>query len=110
MKAQRLKSFNEFLKRIEIIPQALLIISEDNSTLCGTVVEKLRALNFDLPFYELNLSETPELRDELSKLYRFETVPTLIYFRGKKMINKMVGMSEDNDLSQFLTNAIHSAH
>ena len=108
MKAQRLKSMKDFLKRIEIIPQALLIISEDNYKLCDAAILELRALNFDLPFYELNLSESPELRVELSKQYGFEIVPTLIYFRRNKMISKLVGMSNEHDFSHFLTSAIHS--
>lgn len=108
MKAQKLKSFSDFLKRAEIIPHALLIITEDNSTECDEAVRELRGLNFDLPFYELNLSDTPGLREELTQLYGIDTIPTFIYFRGKKMVSKINGFDKSNNFSRFLTTAIHT--
>lgn len=108
MKTQKLKSFGDFLKRAEIIPHALLVITEDHSEVSDKAVGELRALNFDLPFYELNLSDTPGLRGELSKLYGIDTVPTFIYFRGKKMVSKIIGLDLNHNLTNFLTSAIHS--
>lgn len=106
MKAQRLKTFSDFLRRAEIIPHALLVITEDDSDACDRAILELRALNYDIPFYELNISENPNLKEELNKYYDIEGLPTFIYFRGKKMMNKIVGFDKSNNITQFLTNAV----
>ena len=108
MKTQKLKSFGDFLKRAEIIPHALLVITEDNSGVSDKAVKELRSLNLDLPFYELNVSDTPGLKGELAKLYGIDTVPTFIYFRGKKMVSKIIDLDINQNLTRFLTSAIHS--
>jgi hypothetical protein len=106
MKAQRLKTFSDFLKRAEIIRHALLVITEDDSDACDRAIQELRSLNYDIPFYELNLSDNPNLKTELSKYYAIDELPTFIYFRGKKMTGKIVGFDKLNNFTQFLTNAV----
>ncbi len=106
MKAQKLKTFNDFLKRAEIIPHALLVITKDDSNDCINAIMELRALNYDIPFYELNLSENPSLIEELSQFYEIDGIPTFIYFRGKKMISKVVGFDRSNNFSHILTEAV----
>ena len=107
MKAQRLKTFSDFLKRAEIIPHALLVITEDDSDSCDRAIMELRSLNFEIPFYELNLTENPDLKEELSRFYEIDHLPTFIYFRGKKMISKIIGFDRSNNFTSFLTNAVH---
>lgn len=107
MKAQRLKTFGDFLKRVEIIPQALLVITKDDCSDCERAIKELRALRYDIPFYELNITENPNLAHELEAHYSVESLPTFIYFRGKKMISQITGFDKTNNFSQFLTNAVH---
>ncbi len=107
MKAQRLKTFGDFLKRAEIIEHALLILIEDDSEACDLAVLELRALNYDMPFYELNLSESPNLKEEISSYCDIDVLPTFLYFRGKKMVSKTKGYDHSNNFSQFLSNAVH---
>lgn len=107
MKAQRLKTFSDFLKRAEIIPQALLVITEDNCEDCDRAIIELRSLNYEIPFYELNLSDNPDLIKELEKHYDIDSLPTFIYFRGKKMISQITGFDKSNNFSQFLSSAVH---
>ena len=106
MRAQKLKTFSDFLKRAEIIPHALLVITEDNSDDCYRAIMELRSLNYDIPFYELNLSENPNLKDELSSYYNIEGLPAFIYFRGKKMVRQVMGFDLSNNFSHFLIDAI----
>ena len=106
MKAQRLKTFSDFLKRIEIIPHTLLVITEDDSNDCDYAIMELRALNYDIPFYELNLSDNPNLKEELARFYDIDGLPTFICFRGKKMISKVVGFDRSNNFTHFLSEAI----
>lgn len=106
MKAQKLKTLSDFLKRAEIIPQSLLVITEDDSDDCFQAILELRALNYEIPFYELNLSENPNLKIELHD-YNIEILPTFIYFRGKKMMKKITGFNPSNNFTQFLTSAVH---
>jgi hypothetical protein len=106
MKAQRLKTFSDFLRRAEIIPHALLVITEDDSDACDNAIYELRSLNYDIPFYELNLTENPNLKDELNRYYDVDSLPTFIYFRGKKMIGQIVGFDKSNNFTQFLTSAV----
>jgi hypothetical protein len=106
MKAQKLKTFGDFLRRAEIIPHALLVITEDASDDCDRAIMELRALNYDIPFYELNLSDNPNLKEELARYYDIDGLPTFIYFRGKKMISKIVGFDRSNNFTHFLSEAI----
>ena len=106
MKAQRLKTFSDFLRRAEIIPHALLVITEDYSDDCDRAILELRSLNYDIPFYELNLSDNPNLKEELNRYYDIDGLPTFIYFRGKKMVSQIVGFDKSNNFSQFLTSAV----
>lgn len=106
MKAQKLRTFGDFLKRAEIIPQSLLVITNDSDD-CSSAVKELRALNYDMPFYELNLSENPNLISELSELYDIDDLPMFIYFRGKKMVSKIIGHKKNQDYSGFLTSAVN---
>lgn len=108
MKAQKLKTFSDFLKRTVIIPHALLIITEDDSVDCTQALLEIRSLNYDIPFYELNLSENPNLIKELSQFYSIDGIPTFIYFRGKKMISKVVGFDKTNNFTHFLSDAIQA--
>lgn len=107
MKAQRLKSFGDFLKRAEIIPQSLLVITEDNSEDCDRAILELRSLNYDIPFYELNLSDNPDLIKEIEQHYDIDSLPTFIYFRGKKIMGQITGFDKSNNFSKFLTTAVH---
>nr|BDT27883.1 thioredoxin family protein [Bacteriovorax sp. HI3] len=107
MRAQKLKTFSDFLKRAEIIEHALLIITEDESLECERAILELRSLNYDLPFYELNLSDNPNLKEEISAFYDIESLPTFIYFRGKKMVSKIKGYDQSNNFSRFLSTAVH---
>ena len=106
MKAQKLKTFSDFLRRAEIIPHVLLVITEDESEDCYRAIMELRALNYDIPFYELNISDNPTLREELTRFYDIDGLPTFIYFRGKKMISKIVGFDRSNNFTHFLSEAI----
>ena len=106
MKAQKLKSFSEFLRRAEIIPHALLVITEDESYDCDRAIIELRSLNYDIPFYELNLSENPQLKEELVGFYDLDGLPTFLYFRGKEMVSKIVGFDRPNVFNHFLTEAV----
>ena len=108
MKAQKLKTFSDFLRRAEIIPHALLVITENDSDDCYRAIMELRSLNYDIPFYELNLSENPNLKDELSMFYDVEGLPTFIYFRGKKMVTQVMGFDLSNNFSHFLTDAFQA--
>jgi thioredoxin-related protein len=107
MLAQRLKTLNDFLKRAEIIPQALLVITENDSTECVEALIELRALDYEIPFYDLSLSENPNLKNELEKYYKLDHLPTFMYFRGKRMIGQITGFSKSNNFSLFLTTLVH---
>lgn len=107
MKAQRLKTFSDFLKRAEIIPQSLLIITKDDCEDCDRAILELRALKYEIPFYELNLSDNPNLVAELHEHYQIDSVPTFIFFRGKKMVSQITGFDKSNNFSKFLTTAFH---
>ncbi len=106
MRAQRLRTFGDFLKRAEIIPQSLLVITNDSDD-CSRAILELKALNYDMPFYELNLSDNPNLISELSELYEIDDLPMFIYFRGKKMVSKIIGHGKNHDFSGFLTSAVN---
>jgi thioredoxin-related protein len=108
MKAQRLKGLSDFLKRAEIIPQALLIITDDDFEDCERAISDLRSLNYELPFYELNLSENPDLRSELEEHFNLSILPTFIYFRGTKVVSQITGFSPSSSFTDFLTSAILS--
>lgn len=110
MRAQKLKTFGDFLKRAEIIEHALLVITEEDCEECDLAIRELRSLNYDLPFYELSLSENPELKKELEGFFAVETLPTFIYFRGKRAIRKIQGYDRSNNFSRFLTEAVHLAY
>lgn len=110
MRAQKLRTFGDFLKRAEFIEHALLVITEDDSPSCDLAIMELRSLNYDMPFYELNLSENPNLKSELAEFYDIDTVPTFIYFRGKKVVSKIKGYDQSNNFSRFLSDAVHLAY
>lgn len=102
MRAQKLRTFGDFLKRAEIIEHALLVITENDSADCDRAIMELRSLNYDMPFYELNLSENPNLKSELAEICDIDVLPTFIYFRGKKVVSKINGFDQSNNFSQFL--------
>lgn len=106
MRAQKLKTFGDFLKRAEIIPQSLLVLTNDSAD-CSEAILELKALNYDVPFYEINLSENPDLMTELSHLYGPFEFPTLLYFRGKVMIRKKIIYKQTQDFSSFLKEAVN---
>ena len=83
MRGQKLKTFADFLKRATIIPHALLVITEDDSHDCVFAIIDLRAKKIDIPFYEINLSDNPNLKTELTGIFDNDILPSIIYFRGK---------------------------
>jgi hypothetical protein len=104
MKSQKLKAFEDFLKRAEIIPETLLLITKNNS-ICDNAITELVQINYEIPFYELNLSDHPNLESELSNYYDENRLPAFVYFRGTHMVSKKDGLEKDYDLSEFL---VHS--
>ena len=106
MRGQKLKTFSDFLKRTEIIPQALLIITKDGPHNCIYAKAELKTKIFDIPFYELNLSDNLNLREELSGFYDNEDLPTLLYFRGNQMISKVEGFDKLNNIIHILSEVI----
>ena len=104
MKTQKLKAFEDFLRRAEIIPETLLLITENNSA-CRKVITQLDSLSFEIPFYELNLSDYPNLEGELSDYYSKDKLPTFFYFRGKNIINRKEGFDEAFEFSQFIVSS-----
>ena len=110
MKAQKLRTFSDFLKRAEIIPQTLLVITKDECIECEEAVMELRSLNYDIPFYELNLSENPNLIKEIEEHYQIESVPTFLFFRGTKLIGQITGFDKSNNFTKFLTSAVHQTN
>ena len=107
MRGQKLKTFSDFLKRAKIIPHAVLVITEDDSYSCVNAIAELRSKKFDIPFYELNLSDNSNLREELIDFYNKEDLPTFIYFRGNEMISKIVGFDKLNNFIDSLSDAIN---
>jgi hypothetical protein len=101
MKSQKLKAYEDFLRRAEIIPETLLLITKNNPT-CEKAIGELRNLHYEIPFYELNLSEHPHLESELSLYYNEEKLPTFVYFKGKNVVSKKDGLEQVFDLSKFL--------
>lgn len=106
MKAQRLKTFSDFLKRAEIIRHALLVIKNNESQELSSSLAEFRSQNFGLPFYELNLLENPNLKEEMAQYYDIDVLPSFIYFRGKYMAGKLEGLEQGLDFSRFLTTTI----
>jgi hypothetical protein len=104
MKSQKLKAFEDFLKRAEIIPETLLLITKNNPT-CEKALGELRKLNYEIPFYELNLSEHPHLERELSNYYNKDKLPTFVYFRGKNVVSKKDGFEKAFEFSQFIVSS-----
>ena len=102
MKSQKLKAYRDFLRRAEIIPETLLVITENNSQACSRAIIELNRLEYEIPFYELNLSDNPNLEQELSHYYEKNNLPTFIYFHGKNIINKKIGFDEVTNISNFL--------
>ena len=106
MIGQKLKKFSDFLKRAEIIPQAILVITKDDSHNYIYAIAELKSKKIDIPFYELNLSDNLNLREELSGFYDNEDLPTLIYFRGNKMISKIESFDKLNNIIHSLSDAM----
>lgn len=104
MKTQKLKAFEDFLKRAEIIPETLLLITENNST-CDKAIKELRSLHFEIPFYELNLSDYPNLELELSSYYSKDKLPTFVYFKGKNIVDKKEGFDKAFEFSKFIVSS-----
>jgi Glutaredoxin len=109
MKAQRLKSFKDFLKRAEIIPHALLIITKENCEDCEKAIAALRVLHYEVAIYELSLTNNPELKKELDELYQIKDLPTFLYFRGKDLSKQVDGFDGNYDFTSFLNSAIHQS-
>lgn len=107
MKPQKLRAFNDFLRRAAIISESLLVITENSSADCYRAISELRIVMNDIPFYEINISENPNLREELAEYYEIERLPTFIYFRGIKVVSQMVGLEKAENLSSFLNEVIH---
>lgn len=107
MKAQRLKTFSDFLKRAEVIRHALLVIKNTDSQELSSAMAEFRSQSFGLPFYELNLLENPNLKEEMAQHYDIDVLPSFIYFRGKNMVGKLEDLGQTLNFSRFLTTAIH---
>jgi hypothetical protein len=105
MKSQKLKAYRDFLRRAEIIPETLLVITDNNSQACNRAIKELKSLDYEIPFYELNLSDNPQLKEELASYYDQNNLPSFIYFHGKNMINKKMGFDEVTTISNFLNSS-----
>lgn len=110
MKSQKLKAFNDFLRRAEIIPETLLVITMDSSLACERAIGELEELSYEIPFYELNLSENPYLEQELANYYDKDNLPAFIYFNGKNVINKKIGFDGEVNISHFLLQSMSLNH
>ncbi|MBY0413668.1 MAG: hypothetical protein K2Q18_05865 [Bdellovibrionales bacterium] len=101
MKSQKLKSLQDFLKRAEIIPETLLFISK-NTPSYEKVVDDFINIDFEIPFYELNLSEHPNLESELLRFFGHDDFPSLVYFRGKNIVNTQARVKKGDELTEFI--------
>lgn len=94
MKTQKLKSLNDFLRRAEIIPHAVLIVTEGHGSAYEEAMKAIGQLEYAVATYEISFLNDSLSQKDFMNSYQIHQLPVFLYFRGKQLSRQIYNFDE----------------
>jgi thiol-disulfide isomerase/thioredoxin len=100
-KVERIESYEEWIEVSRKLDSLLLFVKTDNCSVCDGLLPQVAALQSDyysVPFYFVNVADTPEMAGQLSLF----TAPVVLLYREGKEYARFARFVQMNELKKRL--------